>query len=84
MQETKEIFSKNLKMELELRGISQNKLAKALNVKHQTVNDWTRGKNLPSLAMFRKLCIILKAEPERILNIDVESEIPFSVYELIK
>lgn len=83
MQETKEIFSRNLKMELQLRSISQGKLAKALDVSQQTVNEWTKGECLPSLATFRKLCIILKADPQILLDLDIETEIPFTAFEIL-
>ena len=84
MENTKEIFGRNLNTELHLRKISQSQLAKAIGVKQQTISEWIKGECAPSLETFRKICIVLKADAEILLDIDIETEIPFSAYEIMK
>ena len=49
---------------------SQSELARLLGIKHQTVNDYCRGKALPALDTLAKLCIILDEDANYILGID--------------
>lgn len=45
----KEVFSKNLKWYLELKGITQKDLAQYLGVNPSSVNDWIKGKKYPRI-----------------------------------
>ena len=84
MINTKEIFSKNLEMELKLRNISQEQLGKAIGVSQQSISEWVKGKSLPSLDTFRNLCIALRADPEIMLDLDIETEVPFAMHKLLE
>lgn len=78
---TTDIFSTNLSMELKLRHISQSELARKLEIKQQSVNDWCTGKCLPSLENFHELCQILHASADILLNLDeTRFEIPWNMH----
>ena len=55
----REIFVKNLKYFMELRGVSQSDICKALNVASATVSDWCNGKKYPRVDTIQHLADLL-------------------------
>lgn len=51
-----EIFSKNLRYYMDSRGVSQNELAKELNVSPTSVNNWYNGYKTPRMDKVDKIC----------------------------
>lgn len=61
----KEVFSKNLKWYLELKGVTQKDLAQYLGVNPSSVNDWIKGKKYPridKIEMIARYFGILKSD----------------------
>lgn len=46
---SKEVFAKNLRYYMELRGKSQKELAEIVGVSAPTMNDWIQGKKFPRI-----------------------------------
>ena len=61
-------FGENLKNELAVAHLSQEKLAKMLNTKQATVSRWTSGKNQPDLETLFLICEILNTTPNVLLG----------------
>lgn len=51
-----EIFAKNLQFYIEQKGVSQNELAKYLDVSPTSVNNWCRGLKTPRMDKVDKIC----------------------------
>lgn len=47
--DNKSIFSKNLKMYMDLNGKTRCDISKALNISYYTVSDWVNGKKYPRM-----------------------------------
>ena len=58
-----------LKEEIEKSGKSQSEIARQINVKQQTVNDYVRMKSFPAPDTLAKLCIYLDLDANYILGI---------------
>ena len=61
-------FSKNLKTEMSLRGMTQEKLANALGTTQATVSRWIKGVNQPDFETLFSICIILEVTPNDLLG----------------
>ncbi len=61
-------FAERLKEVLAIRGISQNKLAKKLEVGQKTVNNWCCGNHEPNFDMLLLICQELEEEPNYLLG----------------
>lgn len=46
--ETKRIFSENLRKLLDIKGVTQKEFADALRMNRQTINSWVRGVSFPT------------------------------------
>ena len=66
-------FHKNLKNALKERGLSQNALAKLLNVKQSSVWEWLNV-GYPSLERFKQICIILNVSADKILSLPEQKQ----------
>lgn len=62
-----EEIKKRLHEELTASGKSQTKIAQALGIKQQSVQQYLSGRALPSLDTFANLCEILELDPAYIL-----------------
>ena len=72
---TLEQIRNNLIEAIKSSGLTQTEIARKLNVSHQTVNDYARGKAMPALDTFASLCAILDVEADYILGlIDIEGK----------
>ena len=63
-------FGRNLKYELGLKHISQNKLAKKLFVGKSLISKYVNGECMPSLKMFINIVNILGCNPEDLIRFD--------------
>ncbi len=61
-------FSTNLKNEMQLNGVSQEKLAKELGTTQATVSRWTKGINQPDFETLFSICKILDLTPNDLLG----------------
>ena len=61
-------FSKNLKTELSLRGMTQENLANALGTTQATVSRWIKGVNQPDFETLFSICRILEVTPNDLLG----------------
>ncbi len=61
-------FSKNLKTEMSLRGMTQEKLANALGTTQATVSRWIKGVNQPDFETLFSICRILEVTPNDLLG----------------
>lgn len=50
-------------------GLSQTEIARRLNIKQQTVQQYLSGRAMPSLDTFANLCVVLDIDPAEILCI---------------
>lgn len=64
------IISENLKREIESCGKSKTQIAKELGISKPTLSQYLSGRIMPSLPTFAKLCKIIDASADYILNID--------------
>lgn len=62
-------FSKRLKEELIWKGITQKKLAEMLNIERTNISNWISGRNLPSLEIFYRVCLILEESADYLLGL---------------
>lgn len=60
---------RNLIYEIKHSKLNQTQLAKKLNVKQQSVNNYVTGKSMPALDTFANLCVLLDVDPADILGI---------------
>lgn len=58
---------KNLISAIHESGLSQTELARRLNVRQQTVQQYISGRSMPALDTFANLCIVLDIDPADIL-----------------
>lgn len=76
----KQILSRNLRMLLEERGISQRELARAIHEKPTTINSWYIGKSLPRMDRLAKIADFFHVKYTDLidepidLNKDIEDE----------
>ncbi|MCM1306062.1 MAG: helix-turn-helix domain-containing protein [Bacteroides sp.] len=72
---TLEQIRKNLIEAITSSGLTQSEIAKKLNLSHQTVNQYVKGKSMPALDTFANLCSLLDVEADYILGlIDIEGK----------
>lgn len=62
------MFTDNLRNLRKLKNLSQQELAKKLNVSFKTISHWELGYSEPSLFMLKKLKEILNASYEELLD----------------
>lgn len=81
-----EIFSRNLRWEMQKKDISQNGLAKKLGCAVATVNSWCLGQTMPRRELFEKLCQFLNvsrfdllSDKEAIMNLSVPAAHPLKM-----
>lgn len=55
----REIFVKNLRYFMEMKGISQSDICRALDVSSATVSDWCSGKKYPRIDAMQRLADLL-------------------------
>ena len=61
-------FSENLKLLRQTKGLTQNQLAKLLDVDQRTISAWEKGICEPSFFMLSKLCEIFDETFDNILT----------------
>ncbi len=59
-EEAREIFKKNFKKILDIRGLTQADVAKALGYTASTVSDWSKGKSYPRVDRMQRLADYLR------------------------
>lgn len=64
---TLEQIKERLQEAIKQSGMSQTALAKALNIKQQTIACYLHGKAMPALDTFANLCAVLDIDPAYIL-----------------
>lgn len=70
---TLEQIRNNLIEAIKHSDMTQSEIAEKLKIKHQSVNEYVRGKSMPALDTFANLCAILDVEADYILGlIDIE------------
>lgn len=67
---TMETIRKNLITAIKESGLTQNELAKRLNIKQQSVQQYLSGKTMPALDTFANLCKVLDVDPKDILGLE--------------
>ncbi|MFI3129242.1 MAG: helix-turn-helix transcriptional regulator [Bacillota bacterium] len=63
-------FAERLKEVLNVKGISQNKFAKTLEVGQKTVNNWCLGLREPSFDMLITICKELEESADYLLGLE--------------
>lgn len=63
-----EIFAKNLRHYMNLKNISQNELARFLNVSPTSVNNWYNGYKIPRMDKVDKICNFFRIKRSDIMN----------------
>ena len=72
-KEFNQVFANNLIKYLELNDMSQNELARALDVSPTSVNNWCRGLKTPRMDKVDKICGLFRIERSDLIN-EPESE----------
>lgn len=67
-QEQKELFGKNLKHWLTVRGVKQVELAGALDVSESAVAQWVSGRTLPKMSKIQKITDFLDINKSDLLE----------------
>lgn len=67
---TMDTIRKNLITVIKESGLTQNELAKRLNIKQQSVQQYLSGKTMPALDTFANLCKVLDVDPKDILCLE--------------
>ena len=62
------MFAKNLKNLRLIKNLTQQNLAKLLNVSYKTISHWEAGYSEPSLSMLKKIKDVLSASYEELLE----------------
>ena len=57
----------NLIATIKESGLTQTELARRLNIKQQTVQQYISGRSMPALDTFANLCVVLDVDPADIL-----------------
>ena len=88
MDEIRKTIIENMIFYREKRGLKQKELAKAIDVKDNTVSTWESGKNAPSLQALYKICKALDISISDLFgkysNEKDEGEFPAKLRELLK
>lgn len=63
-------FSKRLKDTLMWQGITQEELAKMLNVNRTSISQWISGRCYPKLELFYRICLVLRETPNYMLGFE--------------
>ena len=66
---TLDIIRERLIEAIKLSGLKQVDIAKKLNIKAATVNQYLTGRAMPALDTFANLCAALDADPSYILGL---------------
>lgn len=66
---TRKEIQERLKREIEMSGKSQTEIAKLLEIKPQSVQQYLTGRALPSLETFANLCHLIDIDSEYILGL---------------
>ncbi len=69
--ECEKYFAQRLKYVRLCRGLSQKELGAKIGVEYSAVSNWELGYNVPTLKMFRRLCVALGVAPGDLLNLVV-------------
>lgn len=70
--ELMEDIGNNIKYEIDKRGVSQNQLAKEINVNKSTVSKYISGECLPPVDKLINICCALGCEIEDLIILDGE------------
>lgn len=81
-KEFNEIFGKNLQYYLTKNNISQNELAKLLDVSPTSVNNWCRGLKTPRMNKVDNICRIFHINRSDLIEEHTEEEKPNNGYYL--
>ncbi len=69
-----ELFCKRISEAIKGSGYTQKKIAGILNIREGNISNWKKGKNLPSVEILYKLCLILDESADYLLGIDKKHE----------
>lgn len=62
-------IGKKIKEARNAAGITQIELAERLHVYQKDISRWERGERIPSIEVFREICIELKASADELLEL---------------
>ncbi len=62
-------FSERLTLELQASPLTQKQIAEELHINPTNITNWKKGTNIPSLAVFYKLCKILDVSADYLLGL---------------
>lgn len=68
MKTSYEIFSRNLRNQLDAKRKTQSDLARHLGVSAVAVSRWVRGESMPRPNMLDRICIFLNCTPEDLMT----------------
>lgn len=68
INDNRSMIKDNLKLYRKLKNLSQEDLAKLLNVSHKTISHWENGYSEPSIAMIQKIKEIFNISYEELLD----------------
>lgn len=68
------MFSENLKMLRKQRGMSQEALAKKLNVVRQTISKWEKGLSVPDAELLTRISDVFEVPVSQLLGTKIEEE----------
>lgn len=67
-------YGKNFKHYREKNGLSQDDLAKKLNISRQAISKWENDWNVPDISNLEELCKLYNITMDELLNADIEQE----------
>ena len=71
------LFDKRISEALSQSKYTQKEIAKKLNISEGNITHWKSGKNLPSVDILYKLCVILDESADYLLGLDDETGVNF-------
>ncbi len=64
------LFSERITEAINQSNYTQKELAKKLNISEGNITHWKNGKNLPSVDILYKLCVILDESADYLLGLE--------------
>lgn len=70
---SREVFKKNLAYYMDLAGVNQVELAKAVDVSKSTVSTWLSGRSYPRIDVIQKVADVLNCETDNLVAENTET-----------
>ena len=67
------LFKERFIEELKNSSLTQKQIAQALHISEGNITNWKTGKNVPSLDLLYKLCVLLEVSSDYLLGLEDET-----------